>query len=385
MNMADAFIVPDKIISGKGALRASAEVFRGMGKKALIVTDPTMEKLGNLERVTSLLKQEAIEYAVFSGITGEPDDGMIQEGVSCFREECCDFMIGLGGGSPIDSMKGIAMVAAYGGSPADQMGKTVDRRLAPMAAVPTTAGTGSEATQFTIITDRATQVKMLLKGPGLMPDLAIIDPQFTMTAPPKITAATGIDALTHAIEAYTSRKAQPLSDTFALSACRRIFGSLKKAWSDGSDEESRIQMALAALEAGIAFNNSSVTVVHGMSRPIGALFHVPHGISNAMLLDVCLGYAAKGAADRFGEIAVACGFAEKSEPAEAAADKLLEQVSALLKDIEIPTLEEYGIEKQAFLEVIPKMAADAFASGSPSNTRREISAEVMEELYRKLW
>lgn len=383
--MADTFIVPDRIISGKDALKAASEALGAMGAKALIVTDPTMERLGNLRAVTELLEQEHIGYAVFSGITGEPDDGMIQEGLSCFQKEQCDFLIGLGGGSPIDSIKAIAMLEVYGGSPADQMGKTVERKLVPMAAVPTTAGTGSEATQFTIITDRATQVKMLLKGPGLMPDLAIIDPRFTITAPPSITAATGIDALTHAIEAYTSRKAQPLSDTFALSACRRIFENLRKAWSDGSDEESRIQMALAALEAGIAFNNSSVTVVHGMSRPIGALFHVPHGISNAMLLEVCLRYAAEGAAERFGEIAVACGFAETSESADAAAEKLLKQVTGLLRDIEIPTLEAYGIDKQAFLEAVPKMAADAFASGSPSNTRRAVSTEVMEELYRQLW
>ena len=134
------------------------------------------------------------------------------------------------------------------------MGKTVTRKLSPMAAVPTTAGTGSEATQFTIITDGATQVKMLLKGPALMPDLAVIDPAFTMTAPKGVTAATGVDALTHAIEAYTSRKAQPLADTFAVSACQRIFANLKKVWENGQDTEGRIQMSLAALEAGMALD-----------------------------------------------------------------------------------------------------------------------------------
>lgn len=254
-----------------------------------------------------------------------------------------------------------------------------------MAAIPTTAGTGSEATQFTIITDRSSQVKMLLKGPPLMPDAAIIDPQFTITAPPKITAATGVDALTHAIEAYTSRKAQPLSDTFALSACRRIFGSLRNAWEHGEDEESRIQMSLASLEAGMAFNNSSVTVVHGMSRPVGALYHVPHGISNAMLLNVCLEYIADGAEDRFADIAVNCGFAEEGERTDRAAAALLKETAHLLKDIRIPTLEEYGINREDFWKNIPKMAKDAYASGSPSNTRKEITAEVMEELYRRLW
>lgn len=383
--MADTFIAPGRIISGGGALETSIKTVAALGKRALVVTDTTMELLGNLKKVTDMLAQAGLASVVYSGVSGEPDDGMIEEGVSLYRRENCDFLVALGGGSPIDSMKAIAMIAVCGGKPADYMGKTVTDQLPPMVAIPTTAGTGSEATQFTIITDRASQVKMLLKGPALMPDVAVIDPQFTMTAPPKITAATGIDALTHAIEAYTSKKAQPLSDTFALSACQRIFKYLRTAWERGDDEESRIQMSLAALEAGMAFNNSSVTIVHGMSRPIGALFHVPHGISNAMLLNVCLDFAVEGAAERFAHIAVACGFADSGEPAAQASQKLLCQVSRLLRDIEIPTLEEYGIERDAFMHVIPKMAADAFASGSPSNTRRETTAEIMEVLYRKLF
>lgn len=383
--MADTFMAPGRIISGSGALLQAAAVVGALGRRALVVTDTTMERLGNLKKVTDMLAQAGVACVVYSGVGGEPDDGMVEEGARRYLEEGCDFLVALGGGSPIDSMKAIAMIAGCGGRPADYMGRNVTGKLAPMAAIPTTAGTGSEATQFTIITDRESQVKMLLKGPALMPDVAVIDPQFTMTAPPKITAATGVDALTHAIEAYTSRRAQPISDTFALSACRRIFEHLRTAWGQGDCEETRAQMSLAALEAGMAFNNSSVTLVHGMSRPIGALFHVPHGISNAMLLSVCLEYAAQGAPERFGDIAVSCGFAEKGEPAEEAARKLLSQVECLLRDIQIPTLEEYGIDREAFWKVIPKMAADAWASGSPSNTRREVTAEVMEGLYRRLW
>lgn len=383
--MAFTFIAPGKIISGSQAVEVSAGTVAELGKKALVVTDTTMEKLGNLKIVTDMLEQTGIAYAMYSGISGEPDDTMIKNGVEIYERESCDFLVALGGGSPIDAMKAIAMIAACGGKPVDYMGKVVTRRLAPMVAIPTTAGTGSEATQFSIITDITSQVKMLLKGPTLMPDVAIIDPQFTMTAPREITAATGIDALCHALEAYTSKRAQPLSDTFALSACQRIFGHLRTAWGQGDNEESRIQMSLAALEAGIAFNNSSVTIVHGMSRPIGALFHVPHGISNAMLLNVCLDYIVEGAVERFADIAIACGFAKVSEPASSAAKKLLEAVRALLEDIEIPTLAGYGIDRESFMKVIPKMASDAFASGSPSNTRKKITVEVMEELYCKLW
>ena len=383
--MANTFIAPGQIISGSRTLDMAADTMAKMGKKALVVTDDVMKNLGNLDKVTDMLEKAGVSYAVFTGVTGEPDDRMIEAGVAVYRKENCDFLVALGGGSPIDSMKAIAMIAAWGGRPADYIGRIVHEKPAPMAAIPTTAGTGSEATQFTIITDTATQVKMLLKGPGLMPDLAVIEPQFTMTAPPKITAATGVDALTHAIEAYTSKKAQPLSDTFALSACQRIFGHLKNVWEHGDDWEGRNQMALAALEAGMAFNNSSVTIVHGMSRPIGALFHVSHGISNAMLLNVCLDYAREGAVDRFAYIAVTCGFGKPGDSSREAADKLMEQVETLLREIRIPTLAEYGIQEDDFMRAIPKMAEDAMASGSPSNTRRNVTVHDVEALYRKLW
>ncbi len=383
--MANLFMGPGKVFCGKGALELAGDTAGTLGKKALVVTDPMMEKLGNLEKVTAALSKAGAAWTVYTGIDGEPDDGMIERGVKIYIEEGCDFLVGLGGGSPIDSMKAIAMIARYGGRPGDYLGKAVAGKLAPMMAIPTTAGTGSEATQFTIITDRASQVKMLLQGPALTPDVAVIDPRFTLTVSKNITAATGIDALTHALEAYTSRKAQPLSDTFALSACERIFHFLKRAWENGEDEESRVQMSLAALEAGVAFNNSSVTIVHGMSRPIGALFHVPHGISNAMLLNVCLEYIVDGAEDRFGDIGIRCGLAAAEEGKNKAARSVLEAVAGLIKDMDIPSLKDYGISREAFFENIPKMARDAYASKSPSNTRKEITVQVMEELYGKLW
>lgn len=383
--MADLFMMPGKMISGAGALRASQEAFRELGSKALVVADPAMEPLGNLKQITDMLDEIHIPYAVFDGITGEPDDRMIEEGALRYQTERCDFLIGLGGGSAMDAMKAIGLLAAWGGTLAEALVSGAKRANIPMAAVPTTAGTGSEATQFAVITNRRTQVKMLLKGPGLMPDLAVIDPRFTATVPRTVTAATGIDALTHAIEAYTSKQAQPMSDLFAVSACRRIFKNLKAAWENGEDPEHRSQMAAAALEAGIAFNNSSVTLVHGMSRPLGALFHIPHGLSNAMLLNVCLRYAAGGAPNRFARLAVACGFAKPFECPQDAAEKLLACVAGLLRTLEIPTPAEYGIDREAFMEKIPKMAADAFASGSPANTRREIDPPAMERLYLELW
>ena len=260
--MAREFIVPGQIITGTGALQAAKETFGQLGRKAMIVTDKVMIDLGNCAKVETALKDQGIAYTVYSEIVGEPTDIMIENGLKQYREEGCDFLIALGGGSPIDSMKAIGSLVKNGGDITDYMGKIIDVEMPPMAAIPTTAGTGSEATQFTIITDTKKDVKMLLKGKSLMPTIAVSDPQFTMTAPPKITAATGLDALCHAIEAYTSRQAQTLSDTFAVSAVKRIFKYLPTAFHDGKNEEARIEMSVAALEAGIAFNNASVTLIH---------------------------------------------------------------------------------------------------------------------------
>lgn len=378
-------MIPGKIISGEGALALAASELAQLGKKALVVTDSTMVKLGNVQRVAQVLTENGIGHSVFDAVNAEPDDTVVLAGAAQYAREGCDCLVAVGGGSPMDTMKAIALLSSRGGVPIDYMGKVVQGRLVPMAAVPTTAGTGSEATQFTIITDTKTQVKMLLKGPALLPDVAIIDPLFTLSAPPKITAATGVDALTHAIEAYTSRKAQPLSDTFALSAVKRIFSSLETAFSCPEHTESRTEMSLAALEAGIAFNNASVTIVRGMSRPIGALFHVPHGISNAMLLVACLRYVKDGALSRFADLARFCGMAGPASDDEKAANLFIGRVDELLCSLQIPTLEEYGIDYAAYSEAIPKMAQDAIDSGSPANTIRPITAHDIETLYRALY
>lgn len=383
--MAREFIVPGQIINGAGALDMAESSLAQLGKKAMIVTDKVMIELGNCEKLENALKNQGIEYIIYSEITGEPTDKMVEEGLALYKAQNCDFLIALGGGSPIDAMKAIASLALNGGGIAGYMGKEIAVEMPPIVAIPTTAGTGSEATQFTIITDTRNDVKMLLKGKVLMPRLAVIDPQFTMTAPPKITAATGLDALCHAIEAYTSRKSQEMSDTFALSAVKRIFRYLPKAFHNGQDEEARVQMSVAALEAGIAFNNASVTLIHGMSRPIGALFHVAHGLSNAMLMKECLSFALEGAYERFAALGQAIGAAGAEDSSQAAGEKFLAAVIALAEELETPTLEEYGISKEAFFQAIPKMAQDAMTSGSPQNTLREVTQEDIEKMYKNLW
>lgn len=383
--MAREFIVPGQMITGSGALDMAQATLGTLGKKAMIVTDKVMIDLGNCAKVENALRSQNVEYTIYSEISGEPTDKMIAKGLEQYYVEKCDFMVALGGGSPIDSMKAIGSLVKNGGNISDYMGKVIDVEMPPMVAIPTTAGTGSEATQFTIITDTEKDIKMLLKGKCLIPSLAIIDPQFTMTAPPKITAATGLDALCHAVEAYTSRKAQTLSDTFAMSAVKRIFKYLPTAFHDGKNEEARVQMSVAALEAGIAFNNASVTLIHGMSRPIGALFHVAHGLSNAMLIKECLGFALEGAYDRFADLGRNIGVASAEDSDIEASKKFLNAVVALTEELETPTLAEYGIDREAFFNVIEKMAYDAMDSGSPQNTKREITQSDIEQMYRNLW
>ncbi|HAT4337062.1 TPA: iron-containing alcohol dehydrogenase [Clostridium perfringens] len=383
--MANQFIMPKRIISGENALNESKAYLKSFGKRVLIVTDKVMTDLGNVKVLTEVLDSDNIEHVLYNEINSEPTDTMIEKGIKLYKENQCDFLIGLGGGSPIDSTKAIGAMITNEGKISDYMGREIEKELPPFAVIPTTAGTGSEATQFTIITDTKNDVKMLLKGANLLPNLAIVDPRFTMTAPAKITAATGLDALTHAIEAYTSRKAQPLSDSFAVSAVKRIFKYLPIAFDTPKDLKAREEMSIAALEAGIAFNNSSVTIVHGMSRPIGALFHVPHGLSNAMLLEACFTYVVDGAYDRFAQLAKEINIANDNMSNEEAAKAFIDEVVKLMVKLEIPTLEEFGVDKTKFFDNIEKMAADAMESGSPSNTRKIIEVDDVIKIYNNLW
>lgn len=383
--MGNQFIMPGKIVYGEGALENAKELISDLGKKALIVTDEFMVRLGNVKLVTKILDELNIEFCIFDGVNSEPTDIIINNGLSKYNSEGCDFLIAIGGGSPIDAMKAIGAVATNGGNINDYYGKIINKPTPAMVAIPTTSGTGSEATQFTIITNTEKNIKMLLKGAVLMPDIAIDDPAFTMTAPQSVTAATGLDALCHAAEAYTSKKAQPLTDEFAISAIKKIFKYLPVCYNEGQNLKAREQMSLAALEAGISFNNASVTIIHGMSRPIGALFHVPHGISNAMLLKECFSYVYDGAYERFAEMARAIGAAKEGDDDKTAAKGFIKACEKLCEICEIPSLEQYGIDKDEFFNAMDKMADDAIASGSPANTIKVINKEDVLNIYKALW
>ena len=374
--MANVLLVPHQIFTGEGALTKAGPSICALGKKALIVTDPFMIKFGNVAKVEDMLKSNNAPYAVFSDITGEPTDKMVEAAVEMYKAEGCYYMIALGGGSCIDTMKACAVVAAGGGAITDYMGRSIEEDVAPMVAIPTTAGTGSEATRVTIIADTVNKVKMMLFGPSIVPPVAVVDPQFTNT---------GLDALCHCMEAYTSRLAQPLTDTFALSAVKRIVANLSTCYHDGKNVEARAQMSIAALEAGIAFTNASVTIIHGMSRPIGALFHVPHGTSNAMLIKVCLPFMITGCYPRFADLGKAIGVAADTDDDKTAAEKFMAKVMSMVDEMGIPTPEQFGINKEEFFANLEKMADDALTSGSPQNTWHQPTKEELIELYKKLW
>nr|WP_304036676.1 iron-containing alcohol dehydrogenase [Ruminococcus bromii] len=379
------FVIPNHTVVGTNVLGEAAPLLKKMGNKAFIVTGRHVAVSDMMKQLTALLDENGIGCVIFDGITGEPTDTMIEKGVEMLKSSGCDFIIGIGGGSPLDSAKAIAAMAVNEGSIADYNGKEITGEILPLAAIPTTAGTGSEATKFTVITDSEKGIKMLLKGDVLVPKLAIVDSSFTVGAPKSVTSATGLDALTHAVEAYTSRKAFSMTDTLAVSAVKRIMKYLPIAYKEPDNALAREQMSIAALEAGICINNSSVTIVHGMSRPIGALFHVPHGMSNAMLLKECLSFAVSGAYEKFANLGRETGVASDSDSDETAAEKFIDSLQNICDVCEIPTLEQYGIDRDEYYSKISKMATDAVASGSPANTVKEVTVDDCIEIYKKLY
>lgn len=379
------FVIPNHTVVGTNVLGEAAPLLKKMGNKAFIVTGRHVAVSDMMKQLTALLEENGIDCVIFDGITGEPTDTMIENGVEMLKSSGCDFIIGVGGGSPLDSAKAIAAMAVNEGSIADYNGKEITGEILPLAAIPTTAGTGSEATKFTVITDSEKGIKMLLKGDVLVPKLAIVDSSFTVGAPKSVTSATGLDALTHAVEAYTSRKAFSMTDTLAVSAVKRIMKYLPIAYREPDNSLAREQMSVAAFEAGICINNSSVTIVHGMSRPIGALFHVPHGMSNAMLLKECLSFAVSGAYEKFANLGRETGVASDSDSDETAAEKFIDSLQNICDVCEIPTLEQYGIDRDEYYSKISKMATDAVASGSPANTVKEVTVDDCIEIYKKLY
>ncbi|MFC3884498.1 iron-containing alcohol dehydrogenase [Bacillus songklensis] len=375
--------IPNEILYGKDSFAEIGKQAKALGKKVLIISDPIMEKIGNVSICEKHLQNHDVPYAKYTGIDSEPTDIHVEDALSVCREEKCDVIVAVGGGSCIDTAKAVAVMMTNEGHIRDYSGgkKKFNEKPLPLIAVPTTAGTGSEVTKVTVIIDTKNDVKMMISQPQLLPAIAIVDPALTISCPPNVTAATGVDALCHAIEAFISRRAQPVTDTLALKAIELIVGNLRNAYANGEDVEVREGMALGSMLAGMAFSNASVTLVHGMSRPIGAMFHVPHGISNAMLLPAVLEFSKEEAIDRLSTVARHVLPETKELSEHEAVEELINEIKQLCNDLHIPNLKTWGIDKEKFDLVVSKMATDALASGSPGNNPKVPAHEEIIDLY----
>ena len=385
--MSHSILLPRIMEVGRDACQKLPTILDSLGiKKPLIITDEMMVKLGYVDKLQTILKEVQITADVFSDTMPEPTESSIESGVQQVRHQEYDGLIALGGGSPIDSAKAISILGKFGGVINDyKFPRQVNEAGLPIIAIPTTAGTGSEVTRFTTITDETNNEKLLCVGMGFMPIAAIIDYSLTMSVPPRTTADTGIDAMTHAIEAYVSQKRNAYSDQQALAALRLIGPNLQKAYHNGEDEDAREAMMLGSTLAGIAFCNSSVALVHGMSRPIGAFFHVPHGLSNAMLLPTITEFGISGTPERYADCARALGVASFNDTDNQANINLITYLKNLNIELKVPTLEQFGIQKIDFDALINTMCEQAFSSGSPNNNPRIPSLEEMVQLYTLLW
>ena len=380
-----AIHLPRTIRIGGGVLNELPEVLAAAGlTRPLIVTDGWMESSGLLGRVEALLTGAGLAVRSFTGVVPDPTVASIEQGCAFLAGGTHDCVIGLGGGSPIDSAKMIAVKrtrsVAELKSPHQE-----DAPGLPVIAVPTTAGTGSEATRFTVITDAETDEKMLCAGLAYLPIIALVDYELTLSKPARLTADTGIDSLVHAVEAYVSKRANPFADSMALSAMRLIWPNLPRACADPQNRAAREALMLGALQAGIAFSNSSVALVHGMSRPIGAHFHVSHGLSNAMLMPVITAWSAPAALPRYALCAKAMGLANEAEGDQLAVARLVEALQQINADLKVPSPRDYGIDPDRWTALIPLMAEQALNSGSPANNPRVPDTAEIEALYRQAW
>lgn len=385
--MATLIALPRTMRIGAGAVNEIGEVVAGLGlARPLVVTDSFLVGNGAAERMLKTLTAAGLDPQLFADTVPDPTTDSLHAGVKAITEHASDVVIGFGGGSPMDTAKALGLLGQQGGQMRDYKAPRNNTGPAlPVIAVPTTAGSGSEATQFTVISDSLSDEKMLCPGLAFLPIAAIIDYELTVSMPPRLTADTGVDALTHAIEAYVSAKANPFADSLALTAIETIGRVLRRAYSDGTDTEAREQMMLASTQAGIAFSNSSVALVHGMSRPIGAHFHVAHGLSNAMLFPSVTAFSVDAAPSRYADCARAFGVATAGTTDAAAAANLVAALQQLCRDVHVPTPKAYGIDKDRWDSLIPLMAEQALASGSPHNNPRIPTDSEIRDLYEQIY
>jgi alcohol dehydrogenase len=333
-----AFFIPSVNLMGAGCLQDAVASVKALGfRQGLIVTDKVLNQIGLVGKVAKVLADSGVKTVVFDGAQPNPTVGNVEAGLAILKAEGCDFVISLGGGSPHDCAKGIALCATNGGSIKDYEGVDKSARpQLPLVAINTTAGTASEMTRFCIITDESRHIKMAIVDKHTTPILSVNDPELMVDKPAGLTAATGMDALTHAVEAYVSTIATPVTDACALKAVELIARHLRAAVANGRDMEAREQMAYAQFLAGMAFNNASLGYVHAMAHQLGGYYDLPHGVCNAILLPHVQAFNAKVAAGRLGDIARAMGVDTAGMTGAQAADACLAAIRKLSQDIGIP-------------------------------------------------
>merc|ERR1711907_850598 len=365
--------LPRLMLVGGGTARQMPSLLTRMGhKKPFIVTDKFLEGNGTVSEITDALTSEGVPHSVFSDTIPDPTTDSVQKVLDAMNADSYDCIIAVGGGSPMDTSKAVAMLHSEGVA-ADKMREykapfMMDKPVMPVIAVPTTAGTGSEVTKVTIVSDSVSGEKMLCMGLSYRP-----------------TADTGIDAMCHALEAYVSKKANSFSDKNALAALESIGEHLITACEEPDNHKAREAMMLASTQAGIAFSNASVTLVHGMSRPIGAYFHVPHGMSNAMLVPKITEWSVASNVERYATAARVLGMATPESSDQDAADGLADKLYALNSLLSVPTLQQFGVTEDLFTTSFEQMSVEAIASGSPGNNPRVPSTEEVAVLYKEIW
>lgn len=379
--MSTTFFLPPVNIIGKNALQDAISHIQGHGlKHGLIVTDSFLSKNGVVKKIADMLDQQGIKTNVFDGTHPNPTVTNVNDGLKILKENNCDFVISLGGGSPHDCAKGIALLATNGGEIKNYEGiDKSNKPQLPLIAINTTAGTASEITRFCIITDETRHVKMAIITPHVTPILSVNDPALMAGMPPGLTAATGMDALTHAVEAYVSTAATPITDACALKAVTLIEENLRNAVKNGQDMQARENMAYAELLAGMAFNNASLGYVHAMAHQLGGFYGLPHGVCNAVLLPHVQEYNLPKCATRLKDIAKAMNIDVSSMNDEEGAKACIAAIRSLSKDINIPAnLTELKVQEKD----IPTLTANALKDACALTNPRQGNAEEVVAIFK---
>ena len=382
--MSTYYFLPTRNVFGEGAVQEAGDLVKSLGaKKCLIVTDRYLGQIGMADRVQGILKKAGIEACIFAGAEPNPTDKNVEAGARFYQENECNSIISLGGGSSHDCAKGIGLVAANGGQIADFEGVDKSSKpMIPLMAINTTAGTASEITRFCIITDTSRKVKMAIVDWRVTPQIAINDPELMKGMPPSLTASTGMDALTHAIEAYVSTDANPLTDAAAIMAIKMIAHYLPKAVANGNYMKARDKMAYAQYLAGIAFNNASLGYVHAMAHQLGGFYNRPHGVCNAILLPYVESYNLIGNMNRFRDVAQAMGVQVEGISVTCAAEKAIEAIKKLSRQLEIPTdLKQLGVREEDFGIMADNAKKDVCQLTNPRTATREQVIEIYRQAY----